>query len=168
MDDTHSLLDGWYVMSLCFPYINANFKHRSGRNIPRDMSFFRGNARTLRVHRHADLEETRLEKDKPNEKKKQREFFYPRSFRVLNITLMVDSFQIRIFSLFRIAMMYLSMKSVREKDEIAGYTIGSDRGSCNPRYTSIQHAEEKSDEWLSKLVAWEEKCVITADYAISN
>lgn len=101
VDDTHSLLD-CYVMSLCFPYINANFKHRSGRNILRDMSFSRGNARTLGVHRHADLEEIRLEKDKPNEKTEStntRITSFFALFPVLNITL-TDSFQISVFYLF--------------------------------------------------------------------
>lgn len=50
-----------------------------------------------------------------------------------------------------------------EKDEIAGYN------EATRRFRSSLHVDgEKSDEWLSKLVAWAGKCVITADYAISN
>lgn len=130
VDDTHSLLDiyGCMAMSLCFPYINANFKHRSGRNILRDMSFSRGNARarTLRVHRHADLEETRLEKDKPNEKTEGVRTLVLLPCRVLNITLTVD-FSQQVYTYISLLFfdslrcyLYIHEKSVRGKDEIAG------------------------------------------------
>lgn len=152
MDDTHSLLDDWYVMSLCFPYINANFKHRSGRNIPRDMSFSRGNARTLGVHRHADLEDTRLEKDKPNEKTERVRTRITSFFALFPcVKYYVNGRFLPNIHLLSFLFIYF-IKSAREEDEIAGYNEATG-GDCNPRCTSIQHAvEEKATSGSRNLL----------------